>query len=384
MERFSLHPRHCRSPGNLAMSIRLPHLKRAQSGWLLLETAIATTLLGVMIVAVVTTARKATDDLDIRRSVSETERAENALQGYAKTYFHLPVPDQAMASPSRPGYVEGWLPVAALGMAQLPSRIRYVVAQPLTTLPTIYRTDPANLSNGAVDVRTTVNGLDLCAALMRREQAGDALPGGMRLGYALQQAISMESGKPLVLAQSWLGDTASSTAPSNVRLDTRTRGFGEFAVSLNCFARFATLSREVRSIAATTDMLRLADQELALRRLNRSMGEDSINNLKWRMANWSVGTAKLTVDFGMEAVSAITAVETTSAVVANMVSLAATIGGLAWLLQVTGDGIVQGQKSNDAGDQAIKAAEASRDQLRQEVQYYAVRANQLQKKGLDQ
>ncbi|MDB5878864.1 MAG: hypothetical protein JWQ41_2278 [Variovorax sp.] len=351
---------------------------------MLLETAIATTLLGVMIVAVVTTARKATNDLETRHTVSETERAENALQGYAKVNSHLPVPDEAMASPSRPGYVEGWLPVAALDMQGLSSRIRYVVAQPLTVIPAIYRADPANLSDGKVDVRTTVNGLDLCAALMRREQAGDALPGGMRLGYALQQAISMESGQPLVLAQSWLGDTASSATPSNVRLDTRTRGFGEFAVSLGCFARFATLSREVRSIAATADMRRLADQELALRKLNRSMGEDSLTNLRWRMANWTVGTAKLSVDLGMEAVSAITAVETTSAEIANIASLTATIAGLSWLLQKTGDGIVKGEKSNDAGDEAIKAAQASRDQLQQEVQRYALRANQLQKKGLEQ
>ena len=366
------------------MNARRTHRQQGSRGWMLLETAIATTLLGVMIVAVVTTARKATNDLEARHTVSETERAENALQGYAKVNSRLPVPDEAMASPSRPGYVEGWLPVAALEMQGLSSRIRYVVAQPLTVIPAIYRADPANLGDGKVEVRTTVNGLDLCAALMRREQTGDALPGGMRLGYALQQAISMESGQPLVLAQSWLGDTASSATPSNVRLDTRTRGFGEFAVSLGCFARFATLSREVRSIAAAADMRRLADQELALRKLNRSMGEDSLTNLRWRMANWTVGTAKLSVDLGMEAVSAITAVETTKAEIANIASLTATIAGLSWLLQMTGDGIVQGEKSNAAGDQAIKAAQASRDQLQQEVQRYALRANELQKKGLEQ
>ena len=366
------------------MNSRQIHRPQKERGWSLLETAIATTLLGIMVVAVVTTARKATDDVEIRHTVSETERAENALLGYTKANSQLPVPDNAAASPSRPGYIEGWLPVAALGLQGLSSRIRYVVAQPLTVKPAIYRADPTDLGTGLIEVRTIVNGLDLCAALMRREKAGDSLPGGMRMGYALQQAISTESGQPLGLAQSWLGDTASGTLPSNVRLDTRTRGFGEFAASLGCFARFAELSRDVRSVAVAVDMRRLADQELALREVNRLMGGDSARNLDWRMVNWSVGTAKLTVDLGMEAVSAITAWETTAASAANMVALGGTIAALGMLLKLTGEGIVATEKSNAAGDEAITAAKAYKDQIQREVDRFALRANELQKKGLDQ
>ena len=366
------------------MNIERVRRIRKQRGWSLLETAIATTLLGVMIVAVVTTARKASDDAEIRHVVSETERAENALLGYSKTNSRLPMPDDAAASPSRPGYIEGWLPVAALGMQDLSSRIRYVVAQPLTVTPAIYNADPAGLGAGKIDVRTTVNGLDLCATLMRRERAGDALPGGMRMGYALQQAVSTESGQPLGLAQSWLGDTASGTLPANVRLDTRTRGFGEFAASLGCFARFAALSREVRSVAVAIDMRRLAGQELALRTVNRDMGGDSARNLDWRMVNWTTGVAKLNVDLGMEAVSAITAVETKASSLANIASMTIGLSGLAWLLKITGEGIIATEASNAAGDEAKKAAEARVDALQLEIDRYTARANQLQKKGLDQ
>ena len=366
------------------MNIRRARMTQEQRGWSLLETAIATTLLGVMIVAVVTTARKASDDAEIRHVVSETERAENALLGYSKTNSRLPMPDDAAASPSRPGYIEGWLPVAALGMQGLSSRIRYVVARPLTVTPAIYNADPADLGAGKIELRTTVNGLDLCATLMRRERAGDALPGGMRMGYALQQAISTESGQPLGLAQSWLGDTASGALPANVRLDTRTRGFGEFAASLDCFARFAALSREVRSVAVAIDMQRLANQELALRTVNRDMGGDSERNLDWRMVNWTTGVTKLNVDLGMEAVSAITAIETKASSLANIVSMTAGLGGLAWLLEITGEGITATKASNAVGDEAKKAAKARVDELQLEIDRYTVRANQLQKKGLDQ
>lgn len=356
-----------------------------QRGWLLLEAAIATLLIGLLVVAVTTTARKATEDAESRRTASDTERAENALVGYAKSNSRLPAPRDAAPSPSRPGFIEGWLPVADLGMNDMSSNaIRYVVAQRLTVQPTIYNADPANLGAGNVKVRTTVNGLDLCASLMRRERAGDALPGGMRMGYALQQAISTENGKPLGIAQSWLGDAASGALPANARLDTRTRGFGEFAASLDCFARMAALSRAVRSVAVASDLKTLADQEFALRDVNLDMSHDSLRNSQWRMVNWSLGEAKFLADLQMEAVSTITSTTGIAAGVANMVSLTTVIGGTAWLLEYTGERIKASEKSVAAGTLARDAATNYQTQLQHEVDSYALQANALQNKGLDQ
>ncbi len=359
-------------------------IRRRQRGWSLIEAAIATALLGMMVVAVVTTAKKATDSVAVRQSTDDTERAENALVGYTRTHARMPAPDESVESPSRPGYVEGWLPVTALGIDGLTGRIRYVVAESLTLPQSVYLPDPMNLGGGAINVRSTTNGLDLCANLMRRELAGDALPGGMRMAYALQQAIGKESGLPLALAQIWLGDSASAPLPADTQLNLRTRGFGEMATGLDCFARFAALSRDVRAAAVAIDLRRLANQELALRQLNLEIGEDSRFNNQVRMGAWGLGGAKLAADAVMETVTILTSPTATVAGALNVVSLGLLVTGIAELLEVTGKNIAAAGKAEDAEKAAIKSAQALRDQFAIEVGRQALRANTLQDKGLNQ
>ncbi len=357
---------------------------RRQRGWSLLETAIATALLGMMVVAVVTTAKKATDTVAVRQAADDTERADNALFGYTRTHARMPVPDDSAASPSRPGYIEGWLPVTALGIDGLTGRIRYVVAESLTLPQSIYVPDPTGLGGGAVNVRTTANGLDLCANLMRRERAGDALPGGMRMAYALQQAIGKESGLPLAIAQSWLGDSASGPLPADTQLNLRTRGYGEMATALDCFAKFSDLSRDVRSTAVAIDLRRLAEQELALRQLQHEMGEASRLNAQLRMTAWGLGGAKLGVDAVMETVTLLTSAEVTAAATLNVVSLGLLVAGLAELLEVTVKSLAAAAEVEKAESAAIKGAESLRNQFAREISRQALRANTLQDKGLGQ
>lgn len=357
---------------------------RGQRGWALVETAIATLLLGLMVVAVLTTARKATDDTRVQQSASDIERAENALLGYAKAHAGMPPPDQPAASPSRPGYIEGWLPAATIGIDGVAVRIRYVVAQSLTLPQAIYSADPAKLGEGAIEVRTAVNGLDFCATLMRRELAGDALPGGLRMGYALQQTTGKEDGSSSGLAQSWLGDTASGPLPAGTQLSTRTRGFGEMATGLDCFARFATLSRDVRATAVAIDLRRLADQDVALQQVKLDMGDDSRLNNELRMTGWGLGGLKLASDAVMEAVTMATSSEATVTGAVNVASLGLLVAGIGELLKVTGENIAGGAAAKRASEAAVASAKAFRDQLDQEVDRQRLRANQVQEKGLNQ
>jgi type II secretory pathway pseudopilin PulG len=360
-----------------------PSLKR-QSGWSLVETAIATALLGMMVVAVITTARKATDNVVMQQRADDTERAENALIGYTRSHARMPTPDASTPSPSRPGYIEGWLPATELGIHGLTGRIRYVVAKSLAEPQAIYSPDPLNLAGGAINVRTKANGLDFCATLMRRELAGDALPGGMRLGYALQQAVSNESGLPVALSQSWLGDTVSGPLPAGARLNSRTRGFGELAESLDCFARFSDLSRDVRATAVSIDLGRLAEQEIALREVQLQMGNDSRLNNEIRMAAWGLGGLKLASDAVMETVTILTSPTATVAGAANVASLWIVVAGLADLLELTGKNIAGAEKDKTAQEAAIASAKDFRDRIAQETQRQTLKVNQSQDKGLSQ
>ncbi|MGI4779273.1 MAG: hypothetical protein ACRYGA_14365 [Janthinobacterium lividum] len=337
-----------------------------------------------MVVAVVTTARKATNDAELRRTTSDTERAENALFGYLKANARLPAPDDAAASPARPGYIEGWLPLQVLGVEGLTGRIRYVVAQTLAVPQAIYLADPGGLGQGAIKKRTAANGLDFCATLMRQENAGTALPGGMRLSYALQQTVSTASSVPAGLAQSWLGDAAPGPLPSDVRLDTRTRGFGELATGLDCFSRFATLSRDVRATAVAIDLRRLADQEVAFREVNKEIGDASRINNKIRAAVWSTGGLKLAVDAGMMTITSLTSPDATIAGDLAAAGLLLVVAGTADLVKYTTDNIIAGVEAAKVDEAAVATAKSYRNALDIETKRQTLLANQAQDKGLEQ
>jgi type II secretory pathway pseudopilin PulG len=358
--------------------------RQSQHGWSLIEIAIATALLGLMVVAVVTTARKATNDVEMRRTTSDTERADNALFGYIKANARMPMPDDSAASPSRPGYIEGWLPLKTLGLDGLAGRVRYVVAQALTAPQKIYVADPADLGDGEIKKRTTTNGLDFCATLMRQENAGVALPGGMRLSYALQQTASAASGTPSGSTQIWLGDTASGALPNGIQLSTRTHGFGELAVSLDCFSRFAMLSRDVRATAVAIDLRRLADQEVALREVNKDIGDDSRINNKIREAVWTTGGLKLAIDAGMMTVTALTSPDATIAGDIAAAGLLLVVAGTVDLVKYTTDNIIAGVEAAKVDAAAVETARRYRDALDLETKRQTLLANQLQEKGLDQ
>jgi type II secretory pathway pseudopilin PulG len=357
---------------------------RLQRGWALLETAVAISLLGLMIVAVVKLSGTATGNIESRETLQSVEHAENALLGYASAHARLPAPKNAAASASRPGYVEGWLPASELGM-KTPGRIRYVVESSLIATPAVYDPDPLDLAAGNLSGRTTVNALDLCAKLMQLEQAGQALPGGMRLGLGVQQAASGESGAQVELDHIWLGDETTGTPPSGVRLATRTRGFGEFAATLGCFTRLSQLSNSVKATATAVDLLKLAQQEVALRQLNLNLAEDSLLNLKWRLVNWSVALEKFVFLVGLETVSQRTTSVSVVTGAMNLASLATVIAGISWLLEITATNIKKGEVGVEKSKAALTLAQAYAGQIRAELKAHAdaAAADQLQSRGLN-
>jgi type II secretory pathway pseudopilin PulG len=355
---------------------------RRQRGWALLETAVAMSLFGLLAVAVVTTVGKTAGQAETAHAAEATGRAENALLGYARQNARLPRPEGSTESKTRPGYVEGWLPADVIDMPGS-VRMRYVVEASLIDAPALYQPDPLKLAAGHLAPRGGVTILDLCWKLMELERKGTALPGGMRMGFGVQQATSAESGAPLQLDGIWLGDTASGTPPSGVRLGTRTRGFGELAAALGCVTHLSQLSASIRSTAASMDFVKLANQEVELRQLGLSLSQDSVLNLQWRLINWGIGMQKFVFSLGLEAISSETTPTAWITGPLNEASLALVIAGTAWLLDVTRKNLESGKVGLEKAKVALAQAKTRVTQLEAELHANADLAARLQTSGID-
>lgn len=364
------------------MTTRHPGRRRGPHGWILIESALTLSLVAVLTVTTFTAIDRIQGRLASDLALQDLERSENALVGYAQAHARLPAPDDGAPSATRPGYVEGWLPLDALGLSST-RRMRYIVEASLLHAPPPYDPDPLRLTAGRIGARGTINGLDLCWQLMRLERAGTALPGGMRLGFGIQQAVWPHSGAPFDASQMWLEDASPGTPPAGVRLDTRTRGPGEFAATLGCFERFSRLSAGVRSTAAALDLLRLARQEMTLRQLNLDLIEDSLLNMKWRLINWSIAIEKFVLSMVLEFIGMETTPISIAKSILNVISLAGAIAGTSWLINTDREGIDKGNEALDQLRTRRDHAKAQVARLQAEVEAQTRRTLRLQASGLN-
>lgn len=356
--------------------------RRASRGAALFETALTLSLVGLLTMAAVTTIDKTQATIGSDFVVRDVEQAENALLGYAQVNAHLPPPDEVVPSTTRPGYVEGWLPAGVLGV-RVKGPMRYIVEASLVDAPTPYDPDPLRLTDGRIVANTHVNGLDLCWRLMQIERAGTALPGGMRLGFGVQQAATRDSGTPVQPSQIWLGDDTDGMLPTGVRLGLRTQGPGEFASTLGCFGRFSQLGAGVRSTAAALDLLRLARQETALRQLSLDLANDSLANTRWRLINWGIAIEKFNFSLVLEILSAHTTAVSKVTGSLNVIALGTAIAGTAWLLDTDRKGVEKGKVGVDKARDALAAAQAHLARIQAEFEVQARRTEQIQTEGLN-
>lgn len=277
---------------------------RTQHGWLVLEAAFAVVLLGLLTLGVfssMNTVRPVVVD-----SVNEVFllRAQDTIYGHALTQFTFPQPEQASPSPLYPGFLQGWLPSAALGISP-PQRIRYLVDETLTHPPaTMYRPDPYNLVDGKIMAKPAINGLDFCLSLVQRERSGISLPGGFRMGFALQvvppDSSSSGADAPMRLNATDLLSASANTVPA-----TLTQGYGESLERLGCIERFTLLAREVKMAAALTDLSKQADLSMRLAQNSLETAKDELAVTRWQIVNWTelattytIAAAMAVIDMG--------------------------------------------------------------------------------------
>lgn len=350
--------------------------RSAHSGWALLETVVATALLGWVVFIIISMSKTADRERNSSQPLTVLVQSHLALVGYAVSHHQFPEPEQYILSPDRIGYLEGWLPTRKLGLPAPRGRIRYLVDAELVKSPTIYNADPMNWTEGKVLLRNQVAPIDFCASLLRRDLGGKSLPNGLRVAYAIQQASDGQGAVPLSLPHIWLKDTAQVDLPSDARLHTLQRGFTEIAVQMRCFQQLDEVVSNTKMAAAIFDMSKLAGQEVLRRELAIKKNEYSIANLTWRLTSKSVDAISSNIRFSISLVKVIQSKSVPSGIVALDLGI----------LSSRNDGVV-GQMGDSLGDavaaipeleSGLSMAKVNFNQLNQEMSFYFDAANRAQ------
>lgn len=282
------------SVGRLMISRR-----KASGGWALLESAVSVGLFAAILFILTGIVQRAGKEIDESSTIPAVYKGDIALLGFFLVNKRLPVPDQIKFNSARPGYIEGWLPLAELGLSSASGRVRYLVHESLTRAPAIYNADPENITTGGVGLRNEESIADTCANLFALEKRGAGLPGGLRPAYVLQQVIDT-AGQVSPTEDIWLGDTVSSAIPpADLSFTTSKLGFNELAGEAGCYIYMPRLSASVRGAGVAIDLERLAKFNVDLIELEVRILQRKLDDLKWRLANWSVILATYIARFGV-------------------------------------------------------------------------------------
>lgn len=339
--------------------------RRLQAGVSLLEMALALALLGVMGIAAWSVLQGARQSAATQVGTVYVQQTADALYGYVLQNKHLPPPLEA-ATGLRPGYSEGWLPDLGIPSAR---KVRYLVNTSLTEVPKqIYQADPLGLAGAGIDKRTDVNLLDFCLALIREEKKSTSLPGGMRLGFGVQEAASAAStagaaGAVGAARGFWLSDGAAGDLPAGLEVTTVTSGYLELAGRLGCFDKLARLSSGVKSAAAIGDMVKLAEQGVSFRALDVKSAEESLLNVQWRYINWSIGVGMFALDWVLVPVQMEEGLPGMISAGANLAGLALIIAGTGVFIEQSKAGIVSAKEWVAASQTALADAKTYRQSM---------------------
>ncbi len=312
-------------------------LRQSNRGWSLVELAVVIAGVGLLVALLWPLIQRLLPSSPLAGADPRTLQVRQAVEGYAAVNWHLPMPLGAVDSPTRPGFVEGWLPAALLGLPESP-RTRYFANKTLTAAPpTVLMADPTGLTGGAVDERSHFNGLDFCYAVLLQDRSGPMTPAGHRASYAVQTAHTVQ-GSPAEQVPLWLPDEGVAQ-PVGRMLDTEAVGHVEILGRLGCVDRLARLSNSVKQAAVQQDLLKLAKLAVDYEDLNVKSAQEGIVNLQWRAANWSVGLAAFVVSGVMALVQSATAEEVSpaslAAIAANLASAGVAVAGASVFLSQT-------------------------------------------------
>ena len=253
----------------------------------MLEATVSVAVLAIISAAGFAALLAAQQGASSPRMAGEVKSAQNSVKGAAAAQFRLPMPDDAIVSPGRPGYLEGWLP---RNLEQpIGARTRYLVNATLVNAPSLaYQLDPANLLQGNSVARTGANGLDFCVALINQDLTGATFPGGHRLAYAVQRSSEGRTGQQI--STRWVEESELGAGP----METLTIGYAELASDIGCFDAMASISAEVKAAAVHADLLNLAEEEVAIRAVAAAAAEQFLHLMRLRIAIWSTGLATAT------------------------------------------------------------------------------------------
>lgn len=345
----------------------------------MVEMAIVLMLTGLMTIGVASITQSAQTVSAENSDQKYLQSAEDAVYGYVLRNHHLPPPEGAVPSSGRPGFIQGWLPVASLGLPES-ARIRYLVDSSLTTLAVErYKADPLQLADTSIFSRTNANGLDFCMALLARQASGFALPDGLPVGFVLQpaplSASTTDFSSPIILDGGYV--EGGIAAPF-----TRASGYLGTAQRLGCFNRLSRLSEAVKTTANAVDMLKIARLMVNYGELQVKAAEESVIYLTWKKAVWVTGETIFTMDSILIPLQASHTLLGAASAGGNFASLVLVLGGTGTFINQTQHALDAAILSEAAAKVARDKAKDYRDSVTALVATSASRVNQLQEAGL--
>lgn len=310
-----------------------------------------------------------------QQSANSLAKVEDAILGFVLVNHRLPQPTNA--SSAQPGYLDGELPAAELGISGgIPTLMRVSAAATGAALP-VFNPDPDGATGGLIGVGSNANGLDLCARLIQQMQsaaaAGSSSP---EVAYAIVQiaARTPDLGEGL----------GAEVKPRDgaVTLDRRLRGIPEVIDRLGCFHALESVVSASREAAVLRDAVQLAAVMQSARELNARKATWSVANQIWRGTNRELLLAQGASNIAFQ-------IATADYSHIGKIQLGISLAGIAASLTGTIDVIA---RASLALPVAMEAEQKARRDVRRHSEYVkdlqtraadaAADANTLQAKGL--
>ncbi|MDC7805929.1 prepilin-type N-terminal cleavage/methylation domain-containing protein [Luteimonas sp BLCC-B24] len=246
-------------------------LNRRQTGFSLVEMAVALVVVALLGVLVARLLPLGNELLDAERQQNELAQAEQALLGYMRSQSRLPAAD-GNGDGRADGATDGWLPVSDLGLPRR-MRLHYQVQAALIVPAGAGLFEPVLAA--ADQPAASDNGLDFCMQLLLNQRGEVAIAGlGVPVAYYLGHSGMRGHARSDADAQWSPGAQALPGEPATAgSLATIAAGPGELAARLACPDRLARTQGSAQGAYAAHSALRMTEFNLQFREFDINIAE---------------------------------------------------------------------------------------------------------------
>jgi len=356
--------------------------RRHAAGWTLVELAVVLVVAALLAVIALPLLPLGTRLSEEELAASRLQQAQEALIGYARSHYRLPMADTNGDGIEDAGALSGRLPVATLGLSDV-TPMAYTVNSALVQTANAGLYNPSLPAlDGQPAAPTLANGLDFCVQLDRSlVPTGAAIPPAFALGHRLPDGATTE-----LLTTSLPGVAANAANP----LLNTALGMGELYAQLGCTDRLARAWAAAQSAMASNSQYRLAEQHKAIRDFYVEVADLDRKNAQSQVGYAAFDMAFAVVELALGAVAAVPdlappddAFKVTVAIAQIAVGAAALGTAIAALVSAADEGVKGAEDDYKAAVARQAVAQQQLERIQRLRQAATLRARQLDATGLE-